>query len=188
MKCFSVCLRKKSLAYGTQQALVRVCDGEKKNLPDCSLTADCRFLQSIWRRDALRVQSVSLHIPSKTESTLTEGAALCHRPSVTQSAASVPRRPLLKPVPWCRCGSVRVNGMDGREDEHRSRSGLTSLHQLPQADHVRGHVPENADASHRPGWALQRSSGGTCMRTGEGDAATRVKAAFWRGGAETFPC
>lgn len=46
--------------------------------------------------------------------------------------------------------------------QHHSRSVSTSLHQHPQADHVRTHVPENADASHRPGWALQW---GTCMRT-----------------------
>ena len=47
--------------------------------------------------------------------------------------------------------------MDGWMDEwagrqHHSRSGL---HQHPQADHVRTHVPENADASRRPGWALR---------------------------------
>lgn len=55
------------------KALVRVCDHEKKKKEisrrTASLTADCRFLQSIWHRDALRVQSVSFHIPSKTEST-----------------------------------------------------------------------------------------------------------------------
>lgn len=46
--------------------------------------------------------------------------------------------------------------------QHHSRSVSTSLHQHPQADHVRTHVPENADASHRPGWALQWGNG-TCM-------------------------
>lgn len=46
--------------------------------------------------------------------------------------------------------------------QHHSRSVSTSLHQHPQADHVRTHVPENADASHRPGWALQWGTGPVC--------------------------
>lgn len=66
-------------------------------------------------------------------------------------------------------------GWDGR-DERRVASPQsqrsTSLHQHPQADHVRSHVPENADASHRPGWALQRSSYGTCMHADCGGDAT----------------
>lgn len=41
----------------------------------------------------------------------------------------------------------------------------TSL-QHPQADHVRTHVPENADASRRPGWALQWGTGPACGLSG----------------------
>lgn len=44
----------------------------------------------------------------------------------------------------------RRDGWAGRQ-QHHSRC---SLHQHPQADHVRTHVPENADASHRPGDGL----------------------------------
>lgn len=35
-------------------------------------------------------------------------------------------------------------------------------HQHPQADHVGTHVPENADAFHRPGWALRWRPGAAC--------------------------
>ncbi len=43
-------------------------------------------------------------------------------------------------------------GMDGRAGG--SITAAAGLHQHPQADHVRAHVPENADASHRPGDGL----------------------------------
>ncbi|TKS69615.1 hypothetical protein D9C73_003681 [Collichthys lucidus] len=48
----------------------------------------------------------------------------------------------------------------------------SSLHQHPQADHVRTHVPENADASPQAGMgsAMEKR---TCMRT-KGDAESEV--------------
>lgn len=56
----------------------------------------------------------------------------------------------------------RRGGWAGRQ-QHHSRS---SLHQHPQTDHVRAHVPENADASHRPGWALRWRTGPACGLSG----------------------
>lgn len=55
----------------------------------------------------------------------------------------------------------RVDGAGGQQ--HHSRS---SLHQHPQADHVRTHVPENADAPHGPGWALRWRAGPACGPSG----------------------
>lgn len=40
-------------------------------------------------------------------------------------------------------------------------SSLCSLHHNPQADHVRAHVPENADVPNRRGWALGRRAAAT---------------------------
>lgn len=58
--------------------------------------------------------------------------------------------------------------MDGRTAASQPQHS-TSQHQHPQADHVRTHVPENADASppHKRGWALQWRTGTACGESGD---------------------
>lgn len=88
----------------------------------------------------------------------------------TKSRRYSPCRSLIRTAaPAGARSSLAVDAVNGRRDgwagrqQHHSRSGL---HQHPQADHVGTHVPENADASHRPGWALRWKTGAACGLSG----------------------
>lgn len=129
---------------------------KKKSRSDCSLTAACRFRKPIWHRDALGVSQLTY--PEQNRVKLTEGTVfLCLYLSVQLVSHTTPG-PLSFSLSLCEWTQGWLGRWVGGQ-QHRSRSVSTSLHQHPQADHVRNHVPENADASHRPGWALQWGPG-----------------------------
>lgn len=56
-------------------------------------------------------------------------------------------------------------GRDGMGRASRQAGSITAAAvyiSIRRADHVRTHVPENADASHRPGWALRWRAAPAC--------------------------
>lgn len=63
------------------------------------------------------------------------------------------------------CGPQSVDAMDVCVDWWACKqppSSCIRLQSHPQADHVRTHVPGNADASYRPGWAMRWRSESAC--------------------------
>lgn len=87
-------------------------------VPDCSLTADCRFLKVHLAPEMRWVFSLSAYISRAKQSQVNTRRCVSLFISVTQSAASVPRRPVLSPSPCsyacvCACVNERMDGWAG---------------------------------------------------------------------------
>lgn len=164
---------------GRRSCISRV---SEKNRSDGSLTAACRFKESpsgtemrrvfLCYRSALSADPHEAYAPrAKTKPRLTRRhRSLCLYPSFRLRSASSLSSSL-----------DAVNGGRGGwagGQQHHSRSGL---HQHPQADHVRAHVPENADASHGPGWALRWRTGPACGLSGMRQTRGTIWAIVGRG-------
>lgn len=87
--------------------------------PDCSLTADCRFLKSIWHQRCAGCSVCQLTYPEQNRVKLTEGAAfLCLYPSlkvrlVSHGALSSLPLPLRVRMRVCACVNERMDGWAG---------------------------------------------------------------------------
>lgn len=101
-------------------------------------------------------RGLHMHIPSKkTKSWDQGGTNLFLLRSPIQTAAVVRHSAR---------SSVTLDAVDAWMGGRAAAS--QPQHQHPQADHVGTHVLENADAPHRPGWALRWRTGAACGLSG----------------------
>lgn len=133
-----------------------------KNPSDRSPTAACDFSQSIWHGYAQGV-SLTLHLQeaytSRAKQGINEGAIF------PLSDLSFKLR-FVSYSAWSSLTVDAVNGWMGGRAGGRQHHSRSSLHQHPQTDHVRTHVPEIAEGCHRPGWALRWRAETACGLNG----------------------